>query len=203
MNEKMQFLCELVLGSFPWLMFWCIAINETSLFLLFAGDHLFRDLGVDLSICGFCSGGSVGGDQFSLSASETSAPHGQPGQKYILSHQQHDKPGHLCSVSHQHSGLDDPLAGAESWPHPPDQLHHRQRGSGHHDRHEHCVVLPPDEKWLHEVQPWTGGEEREGERNVGRGLFPLQLQLQPNPLSSPSFPDFGEKVPFNLLTSFL
>ncbi len=33
MNEKMKFLCELVLGSFPWLMFWCVAINETSLFL--------------------------------------------------------------------------------------------------------------------------------------------------------------------------
>lgn len=169
-----------------------------------SGDHLFRDLCADLSLCGFCCGGATGGDQLSLPALEASAPHGQPGQGHILPSQQHDQPGHVCGVSHQHSGLDDPLAGAEPRPHPSAQLHRRQCRSGHHDRHEHRALLPPHEERLHEGQPREGTEEREreGERHVGKAL--LVLQLQPNPPSTTAFPHFRDpNFPLKLLTSFL
>ncbi len=122
-------------------MFSALLLMKPLNFLLFAGDHLFRDLcvwpvGMWVLQWWLCWWRSI---QSFLHLRQVLCMASLAKSTFYRVNSM-IKPGHLCSVSHQHSGLDDPLAGAESWPHPPDQLHHRQRGSGHNDRHEHCVV---------------------------------------------------------------
>lgn len=129
---------------------------------VFTGDLLLWAVGADMSLCGFCGCGPACGDQLHLSAPEADVADGQYRQEHGVPCEQHDQPGHVRGVPHQHAGMDDTLVGAEPWSYSPFQLHGGQRGSGHHDPHEHCFVLPVAPYWLPQVQPWKRDQERQG-----------------------------------------
>lgn len=108
-----------------------------------AGNHLFRPLCAVLPLRRILRGGPVGGDKLCVPPPQANSAHGQHRQRHAVPGQQHDQPGHVCGVPHQHAGLDDPLAGAQQGQGAVGGVHTGQRWTGHHDRHEHRVVLSP------------------------------------------------------------
>lgn len=133
------------------------------------GDHLFRPLRAVLPLCGLCRGGPVGGDKLCVPPPQADAAHGQHRQRHTVPGQQHDQPGHIRGVPHQHAGLDDPLARAQQGQGAPPGLHAGQRGYGHHDGHEYRPVLSATQERLFEEQhPRDQERERDVERR-GRG----------------------------------
>lgn len=126
------------------------------------GDHLFRPLCAVLPLRGLCRGGPVGGDKLGVPPPQANAAYGQHRQRHAVPGQQHNQPGHIRGVPHQHAGLDDPLAGAQQGQGAPPGLHAGQRGYGHHDGHEYCPVLSATQERLFEEQ-YPGDQEGEGD----------------------------------------
>lgn len=130
--------------------------------LLFIGDLLFWPLCGVVSLRGICRGGPVGRDQLGVPPPAADHAHVQHCHRDVVPGEQHDQPGHVRGVPHQHAGLDDPLAGAQQGQGATAGLHSGQRGHGHHDRHEYCAVLSAAQERLFEEQH-SGDEERQGD----------------------------------------
>lgn len=124
------------------------------------GNHLFRPLCAVLPLRWLFRGGAVGGDKLCVPPPQANAAYGQHCQRHVVPGQQHDQPGHVRGVPHQHAGLDDPLAGAQQGQGATPGLHAGQRGDGHHDGHEHCPLLSSTQERLFEEQH-SGDQERE------------------------------------------
>lgn len=135
------------------------------------GNYLLRPLCAVLPLRRLFRGGTSGGDQLCLPPPQANAAHGQHRQGHAVPSQQHGQLGHIRGVSHQHAGLDDPLAGAQQGQFAAPGLHAGQRGFGHHDSHEHCPLLSSTQERLFEEQ-YSG--EQEGERDVERRIVPKQ-----------------------------
>lgn len=135
------------------------------------GNHLFRPLCAVLPLHRLFRGGTAGGDKLRVPPSQANAAHGQHRQGHAVPSQQHGQLGHIRGVSHQHTGLDDPLAGAQQGQFAAPGLHAGQRGFGHHDGHEHCPLLSSTQERLFEEQH-SGEQERE--RDVERRYVPKQ-----------------------------
>lgn len=136
------------------------------------GNHLFRPLCAVLPLRWIFRRGPVGGDKLCVPPPQANAAYGQHRQRHVVQSQQHDQPGHIRGVPHQHAGLDDPLAGAQQGQRATCGLHAGQCGFSHHDRHEHCPVLSSSQEWLLEEQH-SGDQEREGD--VKSRLMPKQI----------------------------
>lgn len=135
---------------------------------LSAGDHLLRPLCAVLPLCGLCCGGAAGGDQLGVPPPQAAPAYGQHCHWYTVPGQQHDQPGDVRGVPHQHPGLDDPLAGAQQGQGAPPSLHAGQRGYGHHDGHEHRPLLSAGQERLFEEQH-PGDQERERDVKARKG----------------------------------
>lgn len=115
-----------------------------------------------MSLCGICSGGSVGGDKLCVPPPQTDPAYVQHCHRNAVPSQQHDEPGHICGVPHQHAGLDDPLAGAQQGQCAAPGIHTGQCGYGYHDSHEYCPLLSAAQERLFEEQQ-SGEQEGEGD----------------------------------------